>query len=176
MKINKNDKGFTLIELMIVVAIIGILAAIAIPQFNKYRIKAFNASALSDAKNVQLAEEGLYTDYQLYGDSGTGGAQAIVDSNSVSPYLFTYAVGSGGGQRQPISVSNNVSLVASTGGLNTTTYVILAKHFNGDREFGIDSDASGIYYSKQLTGTALASGISATAANDLSATMTILGG
>jgi type IV pilus assembly protein PilA len=47
-----NNKGFTLIELMIVIAIIGILAAIAIPNFIAYRNKAFCSAAESDANAI----------------------------------------------------------------------------------------------------------------------------
>jgi prepilin-type N-terminal cleavage/methylation domain-containing protein len=59
-KLRSNSQGFTLIELMIVIAIIGILAAIAIPNFISYRNKAFCSAAESDANNAAAAIADYY--------------------------------------------------------------------------------------------------------------------
>jgi len=62
----KNDKGFTLIELMIVVAIIGVLAAIAIPQYTNFRLKAKTAEAKSNLGAIRLGEEAYFTEQEAY--------------------------------------------------------------------------------------------------------------
>ena len=59
---NRNSKGFTLIELMIVIAIIGILAAIAIPNFISYRNKAYCSKAETDAQNIIAALASYFAD------------------------------------------------------------------------------------------------------------------
>lgn len=61
-----DQKGFTLIELMIVVAIIGILSTIALPHFTKYRCRAQNSQAISDLRNLRLDLEGYHLETKTY--------------------------------------------------------------------------------------------------------------
>jgi type IV pilus assembly protein PilA len=62
--LNKRvQKGFTLIELMIVIAIIGILVSIAIPLFSAYKQRGYNAAAKSDVKNAHVAAQAYFNDY-----------------------------------------------------------------------------------------------------------------
>ena len=63
MKIQKN-RGFTLIELMIVVAIIGVLLAIAIPQYHKYEVRSKASQALSSVRPVQTTVDEFVTLHQ----------------------------------------------------------------------------------------------------------------
>lgn len=95
----KGQKGFTLIELMIVIAIIGILAAIAIPQFTAYRQRAYNSAANADIKNAYTAAQAVFSDdpdatvtvglLESYGYKSTDNVTLAVTGTSMSALALT---------------------------------------------------------------------------------------
>jgi type IV pilus assembly protein PilA len=75
-----SEKGFTLIELMIVIAIIGILAAIAIPNFISYRDKAYCSGVETDVQTIM----GVIADYFSNPSNQTVSVASIQDKVTVS--------------------------------------------------------------------------------------------
>jgi prepilin-type N-terminal cleavage/methylation domain len=62
----RDQKGFTLFELIAVMLIIGVLATLAIPQMTAYREKAFNSASASDLKNLKVGMESYVLENQEY--------------------------------------------------------------------------------------------------------------
>jgi len=78
---NKFQQGFTLIELMIVVAIIGILAAIAIPAYQDYTIRAQVSEAINLSGGLKVSVAEVYSDLGDFApvDSGSNGIPAAAE-------------------------------------------------------------------------------------------------
>jgi prepilin-type N-terminal cleavage/methylation domain-containing protein len=107
----QGKKGFTLIELMVVIAIIGILVAIAFPQLAAYRNRGFNATSMSDLKNMVICQEAYFADNQAY-------SLTTVD-------LLAY------GYVQSPGISSTVI------GANNLSYSMKASHQSSERTFSI---------------------------------------
>ena len=62
----RRQDGFTLVELMVVVAIIGLLSAVAIPNFQKYQARSKTSEAKLQLAAIYTAEQSFYSDYNIY--------------------------------------------------------------------------------------------------------------
>lgn len=123
--LTKNNKGFSLVELMVVVAIIGILAVIGIPQYQKFMAKARQAEAKTHLNGIFQGEASFFTEYNQYTPNlraiGAGAVGTQLRYNAgftiVACTAYTQA---NGAPALPAVTDNDIRSIAITDNLATT--------------------------------------------------------
>ena len=133
-KRGSEDRGFTMIELLVVVVIIGVLVAIAVPVYLNYRKGAANKSAASDVRGAITAVEQYYTD-----NSNTYPAKTATTKAGES---FTLKGTTGGDQTISVSPGNSVGVNPLTVG-GAAAYRICAFNADGGQMYVYNSSAGG---------------------------------
>ena len=130
------QRGFTLIELMIVVAIIGILAAIAIPNFAKFQARAKQSEAKANLKAIYTAKHSHYGEADSYVCLNNG----FCDWNTSAKTRYSYVAGTGANQSthdQSVVNQSETPCAADTAHAAET-----ARSFTVTANGNIDSDAT----------------------------------
>jgi prepilin-type N-terminal cleavage/methylation domain-containing protein len=178
-----KEKGFTLIELMIVIAIIGILAALAVPQFISYRTRSYNAAAKAVVHNVKADQANLNSELGIYGHTEIAPtnlsapvatyniANAITRTTLSRPSTGTDSGARVGGTRTDfksfcVGIVLGDCMTAAARCISNTNqhsvFTLFSRHQKGDTAYGIDSAVEDMIYSVSNAGWINATGLGCT--------------
>lgn len=115
----QRDQGLTLLELLVVIAVLGVLAAIVFQQFNIYRSRSVDTQMRADLKSAAMAMESYFADFQSYPTSvsgiGTTGFRQTVGVtltiNVTSPNTFTLTASKPSGTQASYTFDSSTGLI-----------------------------------------------------------------
>src|SRR5271170_7033945 len=114
MKVANNTKGFTLVEIMIVVVIIGLLAAMAIPAFQKVRTNSQDKAVLNNARQLSAASDQYYLE---------NGVSTVTLTDLLGPTSYIKALNSVANETYPTYFTQGTTItIQSVAGSRTITY------------------------------------------------------